>query len=70
MEKLREHLNIDKWVVYGGSWGSTLSLAYAQAHPERVKALVLRGIFMLRRHELEFFYQVCMEGNSVYREWL
>ncbi|KAG8891385.1 hypothetical protein FRB99_003634 [Tulasnella sp. 403] len=57
IEKLREHLKIDKWVVFGGSWGSTLSLAYAQTHPDRVKALILRGIFTLRRSELDFFYQ-------------
>ena len=49
IEKLREHLRVDKWVVFGGSWGSTLSLVYAQTHPDRVKALVLRGIFTLRR---------------------
>jgi len=61
IEKLRTHLGIDRWVVFGGSWGSTLSLAYAQAHPERVKGLVLRGIFLLRRSELEWFYQ---EGAS------
>jgi proline iminopeptidase len=57
MEKLREHLGVESWVVWGGSWGSTLSLAYAQKHVKRVKALVLRGIFLLRRKELEFFYQ-------------
>ncbi|KAF7327686.1 Proline iminopeptidase [Mycena kentingensis (nom. inval.)] len=57
IEKLREHLGIEKWHVFGGSWGSTLSLAYAQAHPDRVRSLVLRGIFTLRRSELEFFYQ-------------
>lgn len=61
MERLREHLEIDKWLVFGGSWGSTLSLAYAERHPERVTELVLRGIFMLRRKELEWFYQ---EGAS------
>ena len=60
-EKLREKLGIDKWLVFGGSWGSTLALAYAQTHPERVTELVLRGIFMLRRWELEWFYQ---EGAS------
>ena len=48
IEKLREHLGIDKWVVFGGSWGSTLALAYAETHTERVKALILRGIFLLR----------------------
>jgi len=57
MEKLREHLQVDKWHVFGGSWGSTLSLAYAEAHPDRVKTLVLRGIFTLRKSELDFFYQ-------------
>jgi len=62
METIRKHLGIENWtVVFGGSWGSTLSLAYAQTHPERVKSLVLRGIFTLRRRELEFFYQ---EGSS------
>lgn len=57
IERIREHLGIDKWQVFGGSWGSTLALAYAQAHPEQVTELVLRGIFMLRRWELEWFYQ-------------
>ena len=57
IEKLREHLGIDRWVVFGGSWGSTLSLAYAETHPDRCKALVLRGIFLLRRSELRWFYQ-------------
>ncbi|KIJ95783.1 hypothetical protein K443DRAFT_682762 [Laccaria amethystina LaAM-08-1] len=61
IEKLRTQLGIEKWHVFGGSWGSTLSLAYAQAHPDRVKSLVLRGIFILRRSELKFFYQ---EGAS------
>ncbi|MHB1273112.1 MAG: prolyl aminopeptidase [Rhodanobacter sp.] len=57
IERLREHLAIDRWQVFGGSWGSTLALAYAQTHPGRVTELVLRGIFMLRRRELEWFYQ-------------
>lgn len=61
IETLRNHLGIDKWVVFGGSWGSTLALTYAETHPDRVKALVLRGIFMLRRSELIWFYQ---EGAS------
>jgi len=56
IEALREHLGIDRWQVFGGSWGSTLALAYAQSHPERATELVLRGIFMLRRWELEWFY--------------
>jgi proline iminopeptidase len=57
MEALRAHLGIERWLVFGGSWGSTLALAYAQRHPERVSELVLRGIFLLRRSELEWFYQ-------------
>jgi proline iminopeptidase len=57
IERLREHLDIDCWQVFGGSWGSTLALAYAQTHPERVSELILRGIFTLRRAELEWFYQ-------------
>jgi proline iminopeptidase len=57
IERLRAHLDIERWVVFGGSWGSTLALAYAETHPRQVKALVLRGIFMLRRSELEWFYQ-------------
>jgi len=61
IERLREHLGIDRWVVFGGSWGSTLSLAYAETHPTRCKGLALRGIFMLRQSELEWFYQ---EGAS------
>jgi proline iminopeptidase len=61
MEQLRRHLGIQRWQLFGGSWGSTLALAYAEAHPERVSALVLRGIFLLRRKELDWFYQ---EGCS------
>jgi proline iminopeptidase len=57
MEKLRRHLDIERWLVFGGSWGSTLALAYAQTHPERVTELALRGIFLLRRREIEWFYQ-------------
>lgn len=61
LEQLRQELGIERWVVFGGSWGSTLALAYAETHPDRVKALTLRGIFMLRRSELLWFYQ---EGAS------
>lgn len=58
IEKLRQEVaKVEKWHVFGGSWGSTLSLAYAQKHPDRVSALILRGIFSLRRSELLFFYQ-------------
>jgi proline iminopeptidase len=61
IERLREQLGIEKWLVFGGSWGSTLALAYAQTHPERVSALVLRGIFLCRPKEIRWFYQ---EGAS------
>ena len=57
MERLREHLGIERWQVFGGSWGSTLALAYAQKHPARVSELVLRGIFLLRKCEIDWFYQ-------------
>jgi len=57
MEKLRHHLGIEKWQLLGGSWGSTLSLAYAQSHPEQVSELVLRGIFTIRKSEIDWFYQ-------------
>jgi proline iminopeptidase len=57
IEALRAHLGIDEWLVFGGSWGSTLSLAYAEKHPERVTELVLRGIFLLRKREIDWFYQ-------------
>jgi proline iminopeptidase len=61
MERLRRFLDIERWLVFGGSWGSTLALAYAQKHPSRVSELVLRGIFMLRKREIDWFYQ---EGAS------
>lgn len=61
IEILRNHLGISKWIVFGGSWGSTLALAYAETHPDRVKALILRGIFACREKELRWFYQ---EGAS------
>lgn len=61
IEKLRDHLKIDKWQVFGGSWGSTLALAYAEKHPDRATELVLRGIFLCRPQEIKWFYQ---EGTS------
>ncbi|TWH64619.1 proline iminopeptidase [Azomonas agilis] len=61
MQKIREHLKIDQWVLFGGSWGSTLALAYAQTHPERVLGLLLRGIFLCRPQDFSWFYQ---EGAS------
>jgi proline iminopeptidase len=57
IERLREHLRIDRWLVFGGSWGSTLSLAYAETHPDRVTGLILRGIFLCRPSEIQWFYQ-------------
>ena len=64
IEKLRQHLNVTQWVVFGGSWGSTLALAYSQTHPNSCKGLILRGIFMLRPSEIRWFYQ---EGaNHIY----
>ncbi|MBF9233736.1 prolyl aminopeptidase [Microvirga alba] len=61
IERLRAMIGVDKWMVFGGSWGSTLALAYAETHPERVSELVVRGIFTLRRAELLWYYQ---EGAS------
>jgi proline iminopeptidase len=61
LETLREHLKIEKWQVFGGSWGSTLALIYAITHPARVTELVLRGIFMVRKKEIDWYYQ---EGAS------
>src|SRR5213075_1782132 len=55
LERLREALSIERWVVFGGSWGSTLGLAYAQAHPDRVLCLVLRGIFLATTREIDWF---------------
>lgn len=57
MERIRELLGIERWLLFGGSWGSTLSLVYAQSHPERVLAMVLRGIFLCRQQDLHWFYQ-------------
>lgn len=57
MEQLREHLSVEQWVLFGGSWGSTLSLLYAQANPKRVMGLILRGIFLCRDRDLQWFYQ-------------
>jgi proline iminopeptidase len=57
IEKLRKHFGIEKWMVFGGSWGSTLALAYSQTHPAPVSHLVLRGIFLCRKAEIDWFYQ-------------
>ncbi len=61
MEKLRRHLGFEQWLLFGGSWGSTLALAYAQSYPERVSGMVLRGVFLCRPREIHWFYQ---EGAS------
>ena len=61
MERIREHLDIERWQLFGGSWGSTLSLVYAEQYPHRVTEMILRGIFLLRRREIEWYYQ---EGAS------
>jgi proline iminopeptidase len=61
IERIRTHLGLERWAVFGGSWGSTLALAYAQTHPDRCTALILRGIFTLRQREIQWFYQ---EGAS------
>jgi proline iminopeptidase len=57
IERLRKHLGVERWLVFGGSWGSTLALAYAEAHPDRVTELVLRGIFLMRYAEIRWLYQ-------------
>jgi proline iminopeptidase len=66
IEELKKMLKIDKWLVFGGSWGSTLSLAYSQTYPDSVSEMVLRGIFMLREKELSWFYQ--HGASSIYPE--
>lgn len=57
IERIREHLGIERWLVFGGSWGSTLALAYAEKFPERVLGLLLRGIFLCRQRDIDWFYQ-------------
>jgi proline iminopeptidase len=57
IERLRESLGVERWAVFGGSWGSTLALAYAIRHPARVSALILRGVFLVTERELNWFYQ-------------
>jgi proline iminopeptidase len=69
IEAIREHLGIERWQVFGGSWGSTLALAYAQKHPERCTELVLRGIFLLRKSELDWFYQDPLGAASMFPDF-
>lgn len=66
IERLREHLHVDRWQVFGGSWGSTLALTYAETHPDRVTALVLRGIFLCRPNEIRWFYQEGEGGSAIF----
>jgi proline iminopeptidase len=70
LEKLRSHLGIDRWVVFGGSWGSTLAIAYAEAHADRCRALVLRGIFLCRKSEIDWFlYGMRAFAPEIWREF-
>ncbi|MEG3591788.1 MAG: prolyl aminopeptidase [Pseudomonadota bacterium] len=57
IESIRKHLNINKWVIFGGSWGSTLAIAYSEKHPSKVMKLILRGIFLCRKKDIDWFYQ-------------
>ncbi|HTG86559.1 MAG TPA: prolyl aminopeptidase, partial [Pyrinomonadaceae bacterium] len=68
IERIREHFGIEQWVVFGGSWGSTLSLAYAETHPDRVLALVLRGIFLGRQNETRWFYEEGQGASAIFPE--
>lgn len=68
IERFREHFGIDQWLVFGGSWGSTLALAYAETHPERVRALVLRGIFLCRPKEIRWFYEDGQGASAIFPE--
>ncbi|XP_033639423.1 proline iminopeptidase-like [Asterias rubens] len=69
IEKLREHLKIKKWMLFGGSWGSTLALLYAEMHPQRVKSMVLRGIFTIRQKEINWLYNVGGASNIYPDYW-
>lgn len=68
MEKLREHLGIEKWLVFGGSWGSTLSLYYSQTHPKRVAGMIIRGIFLARQFEIDAVFSNKASAGSVFPE--
>ena len=68
IETIREEFGVDQWLVFGGSWGSTLALAYAEAHPERVRGLVLRGIFLCRPDEMRWFYEDPNGAGSIFPE--
>ena len=66
IEHLREHFGVEQWLVFGGSWGSTLALAYAETHPERVRGLVLRGIFLCRPKEIRWFYEDSQGASAIF----
>src|SRR5205085_5386463 len=66
IERLREHFRVERWLVFGGSWGSTLSLAYAETHPGRVRGLVLRGIFLCRPKEIRWFYEDSQGASAIF----
>src|SRR5882672_8542218 len=66
IEQLRAELKIERWLVFGGSWGSTLALAYAETHPERVRGLLLRGIFLCREKEIRWFYQDSNGAGAIF----
>ena len=66
IEKIREQFGVDEWLVFGGSWGSTLALAYAETHPERVRGLVLRGIFLCRPKEIRWFYEESQGASAIF----
>jgi proline iminopeptidase len=66
IETIREQFGVDQWLVFGGSWGSTLGLAYAETHPERVRGLVLRGIFLCRPVEIRWFYQDSHGAGAIF----
>ena len=68
IEHIREHFGVEQWLVFGGSWGSTLSLAYAETHPERVTGLVLRGIFLCRPQEIRWFYEDGQGASAIFPE--
>lgn len=69
MEKIREHLHIDQWALFGGSWGSTLALAYAQQHPSRVTGMILRGIFLCRQRDIDWFYEQGYGVERIYPDY-
>lgn len=69
MERIREHLGIAQWVLFGGSWGATLALAYAETYPERVLGVVLRGIFLCRKRDIDWFYQVGQGLERIYPDY-